>query len=177
MTEATPPAEAPSAEAPSTADICDELEAVAATCATQFRHYGAHLRFSGEVATVRCSEDNVLVRATLSEPGCGRVLVVDGGGSLRAALMGDVIAGLAVANGWAGVIINGAVRDVARLRDMPLGILALGANPKRSAKTGAGTAAEPVAFGGATFHPGDAVHADEDGVVVLPGEHRPRTPM
>jgi regulator of ribonuclease activity A len=167
MTETTPPA-----QGPSTADICDELEAVAVTCATQLRQYGARPRFSGEVATVRCREDNVLVRATLSEPGRGRVLVVDGGGSLRTALMGDVIAGLAVANGWAGVIINGAVRDVAKLRDLPLGILALGANPKRSAKTGAGTTGEPVAFGGAIFRPGDAVLADEDGVVVLPGEHR-----
>jgi regulator of ribonuclease activity A len=120
------------------------------------------------VATVRCLEDNVLVRAALSEPGRGRILVVDGEGSVRTALMGDEIAGLAAANGWSGVIINGAVRDVARLRDIALGILARGSNPKRSAKTGAGTAGEPVTFGGATFRPGDVVHADEDGVVVLP---------
>jgi regulator of ribonuclease activity A len=163
------------AEAISTADICDEYESVAVTCASQLRHYGARRHFTGRVATVRCLEDNVLIKATLSEQGHGRVLVVDGEGSLRTALMGDAIASLAAGNGWAGVIINGAVRDVGQLRDIQLGILAQGSNPKRSAKTGAGTVGEPVAFGGATFRPGDVVYADEDGVVVLPAEHLPTT--
>ena len=125
-------------------------------------------RFSGPVATVRCLEDNTLVRATLGEAGAGRVLVVDGGGSLGTALMGDNIADLAVASGWSGVIINGAVRDVAQLRAADLGILALGSNPRRSGKTGAGAVGEPVTFGGVTFKTGDLVYADEDGVVVLP---------
>jgi regulator of ribonuclease activity A len=156
-------------EANYTADICDEYGTAAAVCATQFRHYGSLRRFSGEVATVSCFEDNALVRATLAEPGHGRILVVDGGGSLGAALVGDNIADLAVACGWSGVIINGAVRDVARLREIDLGILALGSNPRRSGKTGAGAVGEPVTFGGVTFKPGHLVYADEDGVVVLPG--------
>jgi regulator of ribonuclease activity A len=153
-----------------TADICDESGTAAAVCASPLRHYGVLLRFSGRVATVRCFEDNALVRATLSEAGGGRVLVVDGGGSLRTALMGDNIANLAVVNGWSGVIINGAVRDVAQLREADLGILALGSNPRRSGKTGAGAAGEPVTFGGVTFGPGDTVYADEDGVVLLPAD-------
>ena len=156
-------------EGSATADICDESGPAAAVCAAQLRHYGALRQFSGPVATVRCLEDNALVRATLSEAGGGRVLVVDGGGSLGTALMGDNIADLAVTNGWSGVIINGAVRDVAQLREADLGILALGSNPRRSGKTGAGAAAEPVTFGGVTFSPGDTVYADEDGVVLLPG--------
>jgi regulator of ribonuclease activity A len=156
-------------EGNATADICDESGATAAVCASPLRHYGLLRRFSGQVATVRCFEDNALVRAALSEAGGGRVLVVEGGGSLGTALMGDNIANLAVVNGWSGVIINGAVRDVAQLREADLGILALGSNPRRSGKTGAGAAAEPVTFGGVTFTPGDTVYADEDGVVLLPG--------
>ena len=155
-------------EAKFTADICDKFGTAAAVCATQFRHYGSQRRFSGEVATVRCFEDNALMRATLTGPGHGRILVVDGGGSLESALMGDNIADLAAGSGWSGVIINGAVRDVGQLRETDLGILALGSNPRRSGKTGAGAVGEPVAFGGVTFTPGDLVYADEDGVVVLP---------
>jgi regulator of ribonuclease activity A len=155
-------------EAKPTADICDEFGTAAAVCATQFRHYGSRRLFSGRVATVRCFEDNALVRSTLAEPGDGRILVVDGGGSLGTALMGDNIADLAIAHGWSGVIINGAVRDVGQLRETDLGILALGSNPRRSGKTGAGAVGEPVSFGGVTFTPGDLVYADEDGVVVLP---------
>lgn len=152
-----------------TADVCDEFGPAAAVCPTQFRHYGSLQRFSGRIATLRCFEDNALVRATLGEPGDGRVLVVDGGGSLGSALMGDNIADLALASGWSGVIINGAVRDVAQLRETDLGILALGSNPRRSGKAGTGAAGESVTIGGVTFNPGDLVYADEDGVVVLPG--------
>jgi regulator of ribonuclease activity A len=156
-------------EPKATADICDEFGATAAVCAAPLRHYGALRRFSGHVTTVRCFEDNALVRATLAGPGTDRVLVVDGGGSLRTALMGDNIAELALTNVWSGVIINGAVRDTGRLREFGLGILALGSNPRRSGKTGAGAVGEPVTFGDVTFEPGDIVYADEDGVVVLPG--------
>ena len=95
------------------------------------------------------------------------MLVVDGGGSLGTALMGDNVADLAVANGWSGIVINGAVRDVAELRETDLGILALGANPRRSGKDGTGTIQEPVTFGGVTFVPGSLVIADEDGLVVM----------
>jgi regulator of ribonuclease activity A len=152
-----------------TADVCDEFGATAAVCSAQFRHYGSLRQFSGRIATLRCFEDNALVRATLGGPGDGRVLVIDGGGSLGTALMGDNIADLAVATGWSGVIINGAVRDVAQLRITGLGILALGSTPRRSGKAGTGAVGEPVTIGGVTFNPGDLVYADEDGVVLLPG--------
>ncbi|MEV0625184.1 ribonuclease E activity regulator RraA [Nonomuraea wenchangensis] len=150
----------------STADLYDEHGDQLDSCHLQLRQYGGRRAFSGRIATVRCHEDNALLKSVLSEPGEGRVLVVDGGGSLRAALMGDVIAGIAVASGWAGVVINGAVRDVAALRDLDLGIKALGSNPRKSAKTGAGERDVPVTFGDAVFHPGAELFSDEDGILV-----------
>ncbi len=149
-----------------TADLYDEHAEELEVCETQFRQCGAVPAFHGEMATVRCFEDNVLVRRALSEGGTGKVLVVDGGGSLRAALVGDIIAGLALENGWAGVLLNGAVRDVATLRDVGIGLKALGSVPRKSAKAGAGASDVPVAFGGARFVPGRWVYCDEDGVVV-----------
>ncbi len=150
----------------STADLYDERGDQLDSCHLQLRQYGGRRAFSGRIATVRCHEDNALLKTVLSEPGEGRVLVVDGGGSLRAALMGDVIAGIAVASGWAGVVINGVVRDVAALRDLDLGIKALGSNPRKSAKTGAGERDVPVTFGDAVFHPGAELFSDEDGILV-----------
>ncbi|MER7369789.1 ribonuclease E activity regulator RraA [Nonomuraea wenchangensis] len=150
----------------STADLYDEHGDQLDSCHLQLRQYGGRRAFSGRIATVRCHEDNALLKSVLSEPGEGRVLVVDGGGSLRAALMGDVIAGIAVASGWAGVVIHGAVRDVAALRDLDLGIKALGSNPRKSAKTGAGERDVPVTFGDAVFHPGAELFSDEDGILV-----------
>lgn len=123
--------------------------------------------FSGAIQTVRCFEDNVLLKAELSSPGDGRVLVVDGGGSYRCAVLGDNIGTLAVENGWAGVVLNACVRDVAALRELPAGILALGSNPKPSGKAGEGETGVAVEFGGCAFRPGDELHADEDGVLVL----------
>jgi regulator of ribonuclease activity A len=149
-----------------TADLIDDHEDELIGCETQFRSYGAVSRFSGPVETVRCLEDNALVRGVLSTPGSGRVLVVDGGGSLRAALLGDMIAALAIEHGWSGVVINGAVRDVVRLRDMKLGVKALGSNPRKSAKAGAGETGVPVSFGGAEFRPGMWLYSDEDGIVL-----------
>ena len=151
-----------------TADLCDRLEGTARTCAVQLRAYGGRVSFAGTVDTVSCVEDNVLVRAALSRPGSGRVLVVDGAASLRTALLGDDMARMAADNGWSGVVVNGAVRDVARLREIDLGVAALGSNPHRSGKAGAGTAGAPVSFGGVVFAPGDTIHVDEDGVVVVP---------
>jgi len=151
----------------STADLIDAHGDLLDSCDSQFRQYGARPSFRGRVVTVRCREDNALLRSVLSEPGHGRVLVVDGNASLHRALMGDVIAGIAVANGWAGVIINGAVRDVAALATMDIGIKALGSNPRKSAKTGAGERDIPISFGSATFTPGAEVYSDEDGIVVL----------
>jgi regulator of ribonuclease activity A len=150
-----------------TADLYDEHGEALQSCDLQFRRYGGRSRFSGRIVTVACHQDNALLKSVLSEPGEGSVLVVDGGGSLHTALMGDLIATLAVRNGWSGAIIHGAVRDVATLRTLDLGIKALGSNPRKSTKTGAGERDVAVAFGGVTFTPGDHVYADDDGVVVL----------
>lgn len=152
----------------STADLYDEHGEALQSCDLQFRQYGGRAAVSGPAVTVRCFEDNALLKSVLSEPGEGRVLVVDGGGSLHTALMGDLIAGLGVENGWAGVIINGAVRDVAVLRTLDLGIKALGSNPRKSGKTGVGKRDVQVTFGGITIRVGDRVTSDDDGIVVHP---------
>ncbi|MER6944173.1 ribonuclease E activity regulator RraA [Nonomuraea sp. NPDC000554] len=149
-----------------TADLYDERGDELGSCDLQFRQYGGRRAFHGVIATVRCHEDNVLLKAALSEPGEGRVLVVDGGGSLHAALMGDMIAGLAVGSGWSGVVINGAVRDVAALGALDLGVKALGSNPRKSAKEGTGERDVPVTFGGVTFSPGAELFSDDDGILV-----------
>ncbi|GAA4516144.1 ribonuclease E activity regulator RraA [Nonomuraea ferruginea] len=149
-----------------TADLYDERGDELDSCDLQLRQYGGRRAFRGRIATVRCHQDNALVKAALAEPGEGRVLVVDGGGSVSTALMGDVIAGSAVANGWAGVVINGAVRDVAALRELDLGVKALGSNPRKSAKDGAGERDVPVTFGGVTFRPGAELWSDDDGILV-----------
>ena len=150
----------------STSDLLDEHGADAAVCLIQFRSFGARA-FSGAVATVRCVEDNVLLRQRVGEPGAGRVLVVDGGGSMACALLGDNIAAIARGNGWAGIIVNGCVRDSVALDELGLGVKALGTNPRPSRKEGAGETDVPVSFGGVTFEPGAQLWADEDGVVVL----------
>ncbi|WP_433441131.1 ribonuclease E activity regulator RraA [Nonomuraea sp. CA-141351] len=149
-----------------TADLYDERGDQLDSCDLQLRQYGDRRAFAGPVVTVRCHEDNALLKSILGEPGEGRVLVVDGGGSLHTALMGDVIAGLAVSNGWAGIVINGAVRDVVALRELDLGIKALGSNPRKSGKQGTGERDVPVSFGGAVFHPGAELFSDDDGILV-----------
>ena len=136
-------------------------------CELQLRAFGAHERFAGPVRTLRCREDNALLQDVLRAGGDGAVLVVDGGGSLHTALVGDRIAGLGVEHGWAGLVIHGAVRDSAALRRLPLGIKALGVIPRKSGKTGAGAVDVPVGFGGVTFTPEDDVFCDEDGVLVV----------
>ena len=149
-----------------TADLIDAHEAVLQSCDLQFRDFGGRTRFHGPIRTVACREDNVLARATLSRPGHGSVLVIDGGGLLHRALVGDVIAGLAIENGWAGIVVNGAIRDAAAIAAMQIGLKALGTNPRRCAKTGLGAVDAPVAFGGVIFTPGAHLYADEDGIVV-----------
>jgi regulator of ribonuclease activity A len=149
-----------------TADLYDEHGEDLEVCETPFRQYGGVSAFHGEVVTVKCFRDNVLVRRALSEDGSGKVLVVDGGGSRRTALVGDVIAGLALENGWSGIVLNGAVRDAAALGGLGIGIKALGSVPRKSAKAGAGETDVPVSFGDARFLPGTWVYCDEDGVVV-----------
>jgi len=150
----------------STADLLDE-HPDALVCAPGFVQYGGVTAFEGTVGTIRCLEDNVLLKQRVAEPGLGRVLVVDGGGSLRVALLGDMVAGLAAANGWAGLVINGCVRDVAVLRHLPIGIKAMGANPRPSGKEGAGEIDVPVEVGGITVRPGAHLASDDDGIVVL----------
>jgi regulator of ribonuclease activity A len=152
----------------STADLYDKYGEELGSCDTQMRQYGGVAAFHGPAVTVACFQDNALLKAVLGEPGEGRVLVVDGRGSLHTALLGDIIGGLAVGNGWAGVIINGAVRDVAALRDLPVGIKALGSNPRKSGKTGAGERDVVLEFGNCRFTPGAEVVSDDDGIVVLP---------
>lgn len=154
----------------SVADLCDDHEDEVEVCVAPLRDFGGRIAFSGEIRTVRCFEDNSLVKATLAEPGEGRVLVVDGGGSLRRALVGDVLAADAVKNGWAGIVVNGAVRDTAVLATLDLGVKALGSIPMRGVKRGEGVVDTPVAFGGVVFVPGDRLHADRDGVAILPAD-------
>jgi regulator of ribonuclease activity A len=136
-------------------------------CLLQLRSFGARA-FSGSIATVRCFEDNVLLRNAVSTPGDGQVLVVDGGGSMRYALLGDNIALLARDNGWAGIVLNACVRDADALDALGLGVKALGTIPRPSKKDGDGEVDVPVTFGEATFTPGALLYADADGVVVLP---------
>ncbi|AHJ67045.1 S-adenosylmethionine:2-demethylmenaquinone methyltransferase [Granulibacter bethesdensis] len=152
-----------------TADLVDAYQDRLGSCFIQFASYGGQARFSGPVRTIRTYEDNALIKATLSSPGQGAVLVIEGGGSLRSALVGDVIAGLAVTNGWVGIVAWGVVRDSVALKTLPIGIKALGTNPWKSGKAGSGVLDEPVSFGGVTFATGDWVYADEDGLLVSPG--------
>ncbi|MFF3438167.1 ribonuclease E activity regulator RraA [Streptosporangium sp. NPDC002721] len=152
----------------STADLVDAHGSAVASCLTQFRSYGPSPRFAGPIATVRCLEDNALVKRVLATPGEGHVLVVDGAGSLRTALMGDVIAASAVSHGWSGVVVNGAVRDTAALGGLDLGVKALGSNPAKSAKEGTGELDVPVTFGEVVFTPGAWLYSDEDGILVSP---------
>lgn len=152
-----------------TADLVDEHGDAVASCDVQLRQYGGRPRFEGQLRTVRCFQDNALLKSVLSEPGWAQVLVVDGGGSLHTALVGDLIAEMAQANGWAGLVLNGAVRDTVALAGLDLGIKALGSNPRKSAKGGIGDLDVPVAFGGVTFVPGAHLWSDEDGLLVMAG--------
>ena len=149
-----------------TADLCDAFAPAVHLAAPIFRDYGGLNRFYGAIETVRVSEDNALVAQALETAGLGRVLVVDGGGSLRCALVGGRLAGLAHANGWAGLIVNGCVRDSAEICEIPVGVRAINSSPMRSGKTGAGQRGGTVSFAGVTFSPGHFLYADEDGIVV-----------
>ncbi len=149
-----------------TADLCDAFASSVQPAQPLFQDYGGVRRFAGPIETLRVYEDNALVRQVLETPGQGRVLVLDGGGSLRAALVGGRLAALARENGWAGLIVNGCIRDSVETRRIPVGIKALNTSPMRSGKNGAGDRGVPVSFAGVTFSPGHFVYADEDGVVV-----------
>ena len=150
-----------------TADLADDQGDAVRSCDLSFQSFGARRRFAGRIETVQCKEDNVLVRELLSTPAEGRVLVVDGGGSIRRALLGDEMAKIAITNGWAGVIINGAIRDSAVLNGMDIAIKAIGTNPRKSLKQREGTVGAPLEFGGVVFNRGELLVSDEDGIVVL----------
>jgi regulator of ribonuclease activity A len=150
----------------STPDICDDFLSDLQVLEPLFSEYGASEKFSGEVVTIKCFEDNTLLKQTLGTDGTGKVMVVDGGGSLRRALLGDLLAAMAVDNGWQGVIINGCVRDVEILKTINLGIRALNCHPVRSDKRNEGQLNAPVTFAGASIKPGQYLYADENGIVV-----------
>lgn len=151
-----------------TADLYDAHENKVQVAEPGFRDFGGRLGFHGEVVTLRVFEDNSLVRRCLEEPGLGRVLVVDGGGSRRCALLGDLLGVLALDNGWAGLIINGCVRDSKALASLAIGIKALDTNPRKSVKKGQGQQGVEIQFAGLTLRSGDWVYCDEDGILVSP---------
>jgi regulator of ribonuclease activity A len=149
-----------------TADLCDAHEGKVHVVAPMFRSFGGRAAFGGPIATLKLFEDNALVRAALEQPGQGRVLVIDGGGSLRCALVGDQLALLGVKNGWSGVIVYGCIRDSRPISEMDIGVFALATHPMKTVKRGVGEIDVPITFGGVTFIPGQHIYADEDGVIV-----------
>lgn len=156
-----------------TCDLCDPFRddpGAVRVLPPVWHDYGGRERFAGAVATLQCHEDNALLKTLVESPGEGRVLVVDGGGSLRTALIGGNLAAAAAAHGWAGLVIDGAVRDLAELRATPLGVRALALCPMPPAKRGAGRQGVPVRLQGVPVRPGDWLYADADGIVV---SHQP----
>ena len=147
-------------------DLCDEFVSLVRVANPLFNDYGGIVSFGGQITTVRVFEDNVLVRGALEEEGGGRVLVVDGGGSSRCALLGDKLARMAHGRGWSGTIVNGGVRDCAELATVPVGVKALHAVPRRSGKEGVGDRGVSVSFAGISLDPGEYLYADADGIVV-----------
>ena len=148
-----------------TPDLCDahpEVQVVE----PMFGNFGGREAFGGEIVTVKCFEDNSVVKEQVAKPGKGKVMVVDGGGSMRAALLGDMLADQAVENGWEGLLIYGCIRDVDAIGETDLGVQALGTYPRKTEKRGLGDLNVPVTFGGVTFQPGHYVYADNNGVVV-----------
>lgn len=148
-----------------TPDLCDEHPGEVRVLAPVLRTFGGREAFCGPAVTVRCHEDNSRVKELVGTPGEGRVMVVDGGGSVACALLGDMLAQKASDNGWAGLVIHGAVRDVEILRTIDLGVQALASIPLRSDRQGIGEVGIDVSFGGVAFSPGDWVYADANGVV------------
>lgn len=152
--------------AKATADLYDEHGDLLRVLAPIFNDYGGVTEFEGTVSTLKVFEDNTLVRAALEEPGEGKVLVVDGGGSLRCALVGDMLAALGEKNGWAGIVVYGCIRDAVPISDIRIGLKAMATNPRKSVKKGAGDRDVPLQFAETTISPGDYLYSDRDGVVV-----------
>lgn len=147
-------------------ELCDQFPELVQVVEPMFGNFGGRERFGGEIVTLKAFEDNSLVREQVALPGEGRVLVVDGGGSMRRAMLGDMLAEKAANNGWAGIIIYGCIRDVNAIADLDLGVQALGAHPMKTDKKGVGELNVEVTFGGVTFKPGNYLYADNNGVLV-----------
>lgn len=150
-----------------TTDICDALGDKALVLAPTYRHFGGRVQFAGEAVTVKCFEDSSRVKELIQTPGHGKVLVIDAGASTRCAVWGDQSGQTALANGWEGVIIHGAVRDAARNAQIGLGLVALATVPMKSNRQGLGQTNLPIDMGGIVCHPEDQVVCDEDGVVII----------
>jgi regulator of ribonuclease activity A len=153
-----------------TTDLCDAHEARVRVVEPMFGSFGGKPAFHGQIATLKLFEDNSLVRKAVESPGQGRVLVIDGGGSLRRALVGDQLAALAVKNGWAGIVVYGCIRDSRAIGEMDIGVFALDTHPMKTVKKNVGEADITVTFGGVSFVPGEWLYADEDGVIVSTNE-------
>ena len=149
-----------------TADLYDNHGESLRVLAPIFRDYGGNKIFEGEVLTLKAFEDNTLVRATLETPGNGRVLVVDAGGSMRCAMVGDQLAELGVKNSWAGIVVYGCIRDVGPISELEIGVKALGSNPRKSVKKGAGETELSLRFAEVEIKTGDYLYADLDGIVI-----------
>ena len=147
-------------------DLCDAFPEKVRIAAPLLRNFGGHDAFHGEIATIKCFEDNSLVAEKLEERGQGRVLVVDAGGSLRCGMLGDNLAQKAVDNGWQGVVVYGCIRDVDQIKQLPLGVQALSAHPMKSVKRGVGLFNEVLVFAGISFIPGEYLYADNNGLIV-----------
>jgi len=150
----------------STSDLSDSNPQFVNVVEPLFNNYGGRKSFHGEIVTVKCFEDNSLVKQTAETDGKGKVMVVDGGGSLRRALLGDLIAKDAENNGWEGFVIYGCIRDVDILQKIDLGVKALNTIPLKTEKKGVGDLNVPVSFGGVTFRPGEFIYADNNGILV-----------
>ncbi|MBD8568856.1 ribonuclease E activity regulator RraA [Pseudomonas syringae] len=151
-----------------TPDLCDAYPDLIQVVEPMFSNFGGRDSFGGQIVTLKCFEDNSLVKEQIALDGKGKVLVVDGGGSLRCAMLGDMVAEQASKNGWEGLLIYGCVRDVDMLAQTDLGVQALASHPKKSEKRGIGEMNVPVTFGGVTFKPGDYLYADNNGVIISP---------
>jgi regulator of ribonuclease activity A len=151
-----------------TPDLCDEYPDLVQVVEPMFNNYGLHESFGGEIVTVKCFEDNSKVKELVDTDGKGKVMVVDGGGSMRHALLGDMLAEKAAKNGWEGLIIYGCIRDIDAIMETELGVQALGTNPLKTDKRGLGDVNVTVKFGGVEFVPGQFVYADNNGVIVSP---------
>lgn len=151
-----------------TPDLCDAYPQFVSVVDPMFNNYGGKQSFGGEIVTIKCFEDNSLVREQVAQPGTGKVLVVDAGGSLRRACLGDILAKKAVTNGWEGILMYGCIRDVEAIMVLNLGVQALNTHPMKTDKKGIGEFNIAVTFGGVTFTPGHFIYADNNGVIVSP---------